>query len=67
MSVLNGQGNGSPLRYSCLENLMERGAWWAAVHGGCKELDRTEQMTYTTNKEGNSTGTAQLGSNETNT
>ena len=35
--------------------------------GGCKELDTTEQMTYTTNKEGNSTGNAQLGSNETNT
>ena len=27
-----GEGNGNPLQYSCLENPMERGAWWAAVH-----------------------------------
>ena len=27
-----GEGNGKPLQYSCLENLMERGAWWAIVH-----------------------------------
>ena len=26
-------GNGNPLQYSCLENSMDRGAWWAAVHG----------------------------------
>ena len=26
-------GNGTPLQYSCLENPMDRGAWWAAVHG----------------------------------
>ena len=26
------EGNGNPLQYSCLENLMDRGAWWAAVH-----------------------------------
>ena len=28
-----GDGNGNALQYSCLENLMERGAWWATVHG----------------------------------
>ena len=28
-----GEGNGNPLHYSCLENPMDRGAWWAAVHG----------------------------------
>ena len=28
-----GEGNGNPLQYPCLENLMDRGAWWAAVHG----------------------------------
>ena len=28
-----GEGNGSPLQYSCVENSMDRGAWWAAVHG----------------------------------
>ena len=27
-----GEGNGTPLQYSCLENPMDRGAWWAAVH-----------------------------------
>ena len=36
------KGNGNPLQYSCLENLMDRGAWWATVHGGHKELDMTE-------------------------
>ena len=28
-----GDGNGNPLQYSCLENSMDRGAWWAAVYG----------------------------------
>ena len=28
-----GGGRGNPLQYSCLENLMDRGAWWATVHG----------------------------------
>ena len=31
-----GEGNGSPLQYSCLENPMDRGAWWALVHGAAK-------------------------------
>ena len=31
-----GEGNGDPLQYSCLENPMDRGAWWAAVHGVVK-------------------------------
>ena len=31
-----GEGNGNPLQYPCLENLMERGAWWVAVHGVAK-------------------------------
>ena len=34
-----GEGNGSPLQYSCLENLMDRGAWWASTRG-CKNLTR---------------------------
>ena len=29
-----GEGNGSPLQYSCLESPMDRGAWWATVRGG---------------------------------
>ena len=32
----SGEGNGNPLQYSCLENSMDRGAWWAAVHGVTK-------------------------------
>ena len=28
-----GEGNGNPLQYSCLENSMDRGAWWATIHG----------------------------------
>ena len=31
-----GKGNGNPLQYPCLENPMDRGAWWAAVHGVVK-------------------------------
>ena len=36
-----GETNGHPLQYSCLENPMDRGAWWAIVHG-VPELDMTE-------------------------
>ena len=28
-----GEGNGNPFQYSCLENYMDRGAWWATIHG----------------------------------
>ena len=35
-SVSIGEGNGTPLQYSCLENPMDGGAWWAAVHGVAK-------------------------------
>ena len=34
-----GEGNGNPLQYSCLENSMDRGAWWPTVHGVTKESD----------------------------
>ena len=39
-----GEGNGNPLQYSCLENPMDRGAWW--VPWDRKELDITEQLVY---------------------
>ena len=35
-----GEGNGYPLQYSCLENSMDRGAWWATVHGVTKSHTR---------------------------
>ena len=42
-----GEGNGNPLQYSCLENPMDRGAWWATVHG-VTGVGPTEQLTTTT-------------------
>ena len=36
LSVYIGEGNGTPLQYSCLENLMDGEAWWATVHGVAK-------------------------------
>ena len=45
-SVL-GEGNGTPLQYSCLENPMDRGAWWAAVHGVAKSRIRLSVFTFT--------------------
>ena len=35
-----GEGNANPLQYSCLENSMDRGAWWATVHGVTKNWTR---------------------------
>ena len=36
-----GGGNGNPHQYFCLENSMDKGAWWAIVHGVAKESDIT--------------------------
>ena len=36
LSFLSGEGNGNSLQYSYLENPMNRGAWWATVHGAAK-------------------------------
>ena len=41
------QGNGTPLQYSCMENPMEGGAWWAAVHGVAKSQVRLSDFTFT--------------------
>ena len=38
------EGNGNPLQCSCLENPLDRGAWWDIVHGVSKESDVTEQL-----------------------
>ena len=42
-----GEGKGNPLQYSCLENPMDRGAWWATVHGVAKSWTRLSSFTYT--------------------
>ena len=43
----DGEGNGNPLQYSCLENAVDRGAWWAAVHGVTKSRTRLSNFTFT--------------------
>ena len=40
-----GEGKGNPLQYSCLENPMDRGAWWATVHGVAKSRTRLSDFT----------------------
>ena len=47
LKKLLGEGNGTPLQYSCLENSMDRGAWWAAVHGVAKSQTRLSDFTFT--------------------
>ena len=42
-----GEGNGNPLQYSCLENPMDRGAWWATAHGVMKSWTRLSDFTFT--------------------
>ena len=42
-----GEGNGTPLQYSCLENPRDRAAWWAAVHGVVKSQTRLSNFTFT--------------------
>ena len=42
-----GEGNGTPLQYSCLENPMDGGAWWATVHAVAKSQIRLSDFTFT--------------------
>ena len=46
-SLLFGEGNGNPLQFFCLENPMDRGAWWAAVHRVTKSQTRLSDFTLT--------------------
>ena len=41
-----GEGNGNPLQYSCLENPIERGAWWAAVQGVVKSRTQLSMLMF---------------------
>ena len=44
---MHGKGNGIRLQYSCLENPMDGGAWWAAVHGVAESWTRLSDFTFT--------------------
>ena len=44
-----GEGNGSPLQCSCLENPRDRGAWWAAVYGVAQSRTRLKQFSSSSN------------------
>ena len=41
-----GEANGTPLQYCCLENPMDGGAWWAAVHGVARSWTRLSKFTF---------------------
>ena len=41
---MDGKGNGNPLQYSCLENPVDRGAWWAAIYGVAQSRTRLKQL-----------------------
>ena len=46
-NAYSGEGNGNPLQYSCLENPMDREAWWAVVHGVAKSRTRLSDFAFT--------------------
>ena len=45
-NIVIGEGNGTPLQYSCLESPMDGGAWWAAFHGVAKSWTRLSDFTF---------------------
>ena len=45
-----GEGNGTPLQYSCLENPMDGGAWWAAVHGVTQSRIRLKRLSSSSSR-----------------
>ena len=47
IAQVSGEGDGTPLQYSCLENPMDGGAWWAAVHGISKSQTRLSNFIFT--------------------
>ena len=48
--VSSGEGNGTPLLYSCVENPMDGGAWWAAVHGVAQSQTRLKRLSSSSSK-----------------
>ena len=47
LDLTSGEGDGTPLQYSCLENPIDIGAWWAAVHGVARSRTRLSNFTFT--------------------
>ena len=47
----NGEGNGTPLQYSCLENPMDGGAWWVAVYGVAQSRTRLKRLSSSSSKD----------------
>ena len=45
--MVTGEGNGTPLQYSCLGSPLDGGAWWAAVHGVAKSQTGLRDFTFT--------------------
>ena len=42
--LIDGEGNGNPLQYSCLENPVDGGAWWAAIHGVAQSQTQLKRL-----------------------
>ena len=61
----SGEGNGNPLQYSCLETLMDGGAWEAAVHGVAKSWTRLSDFTSLTGRHCPGTGNSTMGKRRT--
>ena len=49
LGISPGEGNDNPLQHSCLENPMDRGAWWATVNGVAKSQTRLSDFTFSFN------------------
>ena len=47
---MSGEGNGNPLQCSCLENPVDRGAWWAAVYGVAQSRTRLKRLSSSSSK-----------------
>ena len=50
MQSTSGEGNGNPLQYSCLENPMDGGAWWAAVYGVAQSWTRMKRLSSSSSR-----------------
>ena len=59
-----GEGHGNPLQYSCLENPMDRGAWWATVHGVAKSQTRLKQFSLHARPPSSRSGVTVVGCNQ---